>query len=182
MPAKLQTCGLPKMDQKLRKAAKQLRNTRAPGRGNHRRTSILDRDGEEVTEPEQVVEVFRQHYETLGQLTSATFDEGHSQHVAQAVAQWASDEGQRVNAKHDGAFTAKEIEEAVKDLPTYKAGDSDELKSELIKAGGTAMETVLLQLFNWLWTGEVMPTAWSQGVIVNLSKLETLSSQAITEG
>jgi hypothetical protein len=26
----------------------------------------LDRDGEEVTEPEQVV-VFRQHYETLGQ-------------------------------------------------------------------------------------------------------------------
>jgi hypothetical protein len=35
------------------------------------------------------------------------------------------------------------------------------------------METVLLQLFNWLWTGEVMPTAWSQGVIVNLSKLET---------
>jgi hypothetical protein len=74
-----------------------------------------------------------------------------------------------VNAKHDGAFTAKEIEEAVKDLPTYKAGDSDELKSELIKAGGTAMETVLLQLFNWLWTGEVMPTAWSQGVIVNLS-------------
>jgi hypothetical protein len=56
------------------------------------------------------------------------------------------------------------------------------IKSELIKAGGTAMETVLLQLFNWLWTGEVMPTAWSQGVIVNLSKLETLSSQAITEG
>jgi hypothetical protein len=24
------------------------------------------------------------------------------------------------------------------------------------------METVLLQLFNWLWTGEVMPTAWSR--------------------
>jgi hypothetical protein len=115
----------------------------APGlRQQNKRVSILDRDGEEVTEPEQVVEVFRQHYETLGQLTSATFDEGHSQHVAQAVAQWASDEGQRVNAKHDGAFTAKEIEEAVKDLPTYKAGDSDELKSELIKAGGTAMETL----------------------------------------
>jgi hypothetical protein len=72
-----------------------------------------------------------------------------------------------VNAKHDGAFTAKEIEEAVKDLPTYKAGDSDELKSELIKAGGTAMETVLSS-YSTGWTGEVMPTAWSQGVIVNL--------------
>jgi hypothetical protein len=152
---------LPKMDQKL-VAAKQLRNHIAGLRqqAHPTCTSILDRDGEEVTEPEQVVEVFRQHYETPN-LTSATFDEGHSQHVAQAVAQWASDEGQRVNAKHDGAFTAKEIEEAVKDLPTYKAGDSDELK-RLIKAGGTAMETVLLQLFNWLWTGEVMPTAWSR--------------------
>jgi hypothetical protein len=127
-PAKLQTCGLPKMDQKLL-GGKQLRNTRARAApaGGCDNTSILDRDGEEVTEPEQVVEVFRQHYETLGQ--SPTFDEGHSQHVAQAITQWASDEGQRVNAKHDGAFTAKEIEEAVKDLPTYKAGDSDELVS-----------------------------------------------------
>jgi hypothetical protein len=54
------------------KAAKQLRNTRAGLRQQaHQRTSILDRDGEEVTEPEQVVEVFRQHYETLT-LTSAT--------------------------------------------------------------------------------------------------------------
>jgi hypothetical protein len=49
------------------KAAKQLRNTRAGCASRRQRTSILDRDGEEVTEPEQVVEVFRQHYETLGQ-------------------------------------------------------------------------------------------------------------------
>jgi hypothetical protein len=91
---------------------------------------------------------------------------------------WASDEGQRVNAKHDTGVHCKG-DWKVKDRPRTR--DSDELKSELIKAGGTAMETVLLQLFNWLWTGEVMPQP-GQGVIVNLSKLETLSSQAITEG
>jgi hypothetical protein len=44
----------------------------------------------------------------------------------------------------------------------YKAGDSDELKRAYqsrwhCDGNGT------LQLFNWLWTGEVMPTAWSQG-------------------
>jgi hypothetical protein len=67
MPAKLQT-GLPKMDQKLFEGSQQLRNTRgAAPAGAPTCTSILDRDGEEVTEPEQVVEVFRQHYETLGQ-------------------------------------------------------------------------------------------------------------------
>jgi hypothetical protein len=59
---------LPKMDQKLLEGS-QLRNTRAGPRQQAQPTctSILDRDGEEVTEPEQVVEVFRQHYETLGQ-------------------------------------------------------------------------------------------------------------------
>jgi hypothetical protein len=42
------------------------------------------------------------------------------------------------------------------------------------------METVLLQLFNWLWT-EVMPTAWSQGVIVNLFKAGDTQQPGITE-
>jgi hypothetical protein len=48
------------------KAAKQLQMTLAAPAGAPTCTSILDRDGEEVT-AEQVVEVFRQHYETLGQ-------------------------------------------------------------------------------------------------------------------
>jgi hypothetical protein len=41
----------------------------------------------------------------------------------------------------------QEIEEAVKDLRPLATLTS----SRAIKAGGTAMETVLLQLFNWLW-------------------------------
>jgi hypothetical protein len=66
-----------------------------------------------------------------------------------------------VNAKHDGAFTAKEIEEAVKDLPTYKAGDSDELKVSLSKQVALRWKrySAAIQLAG---TG-VMPTAWSQG-------------------
>jgi hypothetical protein len=45
MPAKLQTCGLPKMDQKLLEGSQQLRNTRAGCAS--RRTNVyvdLDRD------------------------------------------------------------------------------------------------------------------------------------------
>jgi hypothetical protein len=62
----------------------------------------------------------------------------------------------------------KEMERAVADLPTYKA-DAADLKSELIKAGGSALVKLLLKLVNWVWELETLPTAWS-GVIVNLFK------------
>jgi hypothetical protein len=55
MPAKLQTCGLPKMDQKLEGASSCGIHAGAAPAGAPTCTSILDRDGEEVTEPEQVV-------------------------------------------------------------------------------------------------------------------------------
>jgi hypothetical protein len=61
------------------------------------------------------------------------------------------------------------MERAVADLPTYKAGDAADLKSELIKAGGSLVK-LLLKLVNWVWELETLPTAWSQGVIVNLFK------------
>jgi hypothetical protein len=61
------------------------------------------------------------------------------------------------------------MERAVADLPTYKA-DAADLKSELIKAGGSALVKLLLKLVNWVWELETLPTAWSQGVIVNLFK------------
>jgi hypothetical protein len=51
---------------------------------------------------------------------------------------------------------------AVADLPTYKAGDAADLKSELIKAGGSALVKLLLKLVNWVWELETLPTAWSQ--------------------
>jgi hypothetical protein len=36
------------------------------------------------------------------------------------------------------------------------------LKSELIKAGGSALVKLLLKLVNWVWELETLPTAWSQ--------------------
>jgi hypothetical protein len=70
------------------------------------------------------------------------------------------DEGQRVNAKHDGAFTAKEIEEAVKDLPTYKLATLT--SSVSLSKQALRWKRYLAYSFNWLWTGG---HAWSQGVI-----------------
>jgi hypothetical protein len=69
----------------------------------------------------------------------------------------------QAECKYDEPFTKKEMERAVADLPTYKAGDAADLKSELIKAGGSALVKLLLKLVNWVWELETLPTAWSQG-------------------
>jgi hypothetical protein len=63
--------------------------------------------------------------------------------------------------QYDEPFTKKEMERAVADLPTYKAGDAADLKV-LIKAGGSALVKLLLKV-NWVWELETLPTAWSQG-------------------
>jgi hypothetical protein len=40
----------------------------------------------------------------------------------------------------------------LRELPTLKAGDAADLKSEaLIKAGGSALVKLLLKLVNWVW-------------------------------
>jgi hypothetical protein len=45
----------------------------------------------------------------------------------------------QAECKYDEPFTKKEMERAVADLPTYKAGDAADLKVKLIKAGGSAL-------------------------------------------
>jgi hypothetical protein len=65
-------------------------------------------------------------------------------------------------------FTKKEMERAVADLPTYKAGDAADLKSELIKAGGSALVKLLLTSELGMGTGD--PARVVARVIVNLFK------------
>jgi hypothetical protein len=57
--------------------------------------------------------------------------------VTAKVQDWVASQSTKRNAKYDEPFTKKEMERAVADLPTYKAGDAADPK-ELIKAGGSA--------------------------------------------
>jgi hypothetical protein len=60
------------------------------------------------------------------------------------------------------------MERAVADLPTYKAGDAADLKSELIKAGGSALVKLLLKRTGY---GNWRPCPQrGRKVIVNLFK------------
>jgi hypothetical protein len=78
-------------------------------------------------------------YKQLGSpLVCAEFDADNFDRVTAKVQDWVASQSTKRNAKYDEPFTKKEMERAVADLPTYKAGAAD-LKSELIKAGGSAL-------------------------------------------
>jgi outer membrane protein assembly factor BamE (lipoprotein component of BamABCDE complex) len=93
----------------------------------------------EVTESAGITTVFREHYKQLGSpLVCAEFDADNFDRVTAKVQDWSRHRvpsGMQVRR----TFTKKEMERAVADLPTYKAGDAADLKSELIKAGGSAL-------------------------------------------
>jgi hypothetical protein len=73
------------------------------------------------------------------------------------------------NAKYDEP--SEEMERAVADLPTYKAGDA---KSELIKAGGSALVKLLLKLVNWQ---DWRPCLQRGRSVISVLKLETHSQE-----
>ena len=156
------------------RAAKRLRDTRAGSMPSNKAplcASVRAADGTEVTEPEGITSVFREHYKQLGApLVCSEFDAGNFERVTAKVQDWVASQSTKLNAQYDGPFTKTEIEGVILDLPNFKAGDAADLKSELIKAGGAALIKVLLKLVNWVWELEILPTMWSQGVIVNLFK------------
>jgi hypothetical protein len=80
--------------------------------------------------------VFREHYKQLGSTGVRRVRRGQLDRVT-AVQDCRVTEYQAECKVHE-PFTKKEMERAVADLPTYKAGDAADLKSELIKAGGSA--------------------------------------------
>jgi Reverse transcriptase (RNA-dependent DNA polymerase) len=68
----------------------------------------------------------------------------------------------------DVDFTSEEIGKAIGQLPNGKAAPG--IVNELIKAGGQPMLNSVTRLFNKLWTANVVPKGWGEGVIINLFK------------
>jgi hypothetical protein len=56
--------------------------------------------------------------------------------VTAKVQDWVASQSTKRNAKYDEPFTKKEMERAVADLPTYKAGDAADLKMSSSKLAG----------------------------------------------
>jgi hypothetical protein len=110
---------------------------------------------------------FREHYKWVPHWC-AEFDADNFDRVTAKV-QDGSRHRYQAECKYDRPFQEGDGT-PVADLPTYKAGDAADLKVSSSKLAGRRWSNSL-KLVNWVWELETLPTAWSQGVIVNL-KLE----------
>jgi hypothetical protein len=80
--------------------------------------------------------VFREHYKQLGSpLVCAEFDADNFDRVTAKVQDWVASQVPS-GMQSDEPFTKKEMERAVADLPTYKAGDAADLKVSSSKLAG----------------------------------------------
>jgi hypothetical protein len=90
---------------------------------------------ERVTESAGITTVFREHYKQLGSpLVCAEFDADNFDRVTAKVQGRVTE--YQAECKYDEPFTKKEMERAVADLPTYKAGDAADLKVSSSKLAG----------------------------------------------
>jgi hypothetical protein len=116
------------MDQGSLAGSKQLRDTRSdpcPQIVLRKRIRAADGTGNRSA---GITTVFREHYKQLGSpLVCAEFDADNFDRVTAKVQDWVASQSTKRNAKYDEPFT-KEMERAVADLPTYKAGDAADLK------------------------------------------------------
>ena len=70
----------------------------------------------------------------------------------------------------DERVTAAEVASAVASLPSWKAGDHEDIKAELIKFGGEHAIAALTEFLNFVWQCEYVPESWKVGTIISLHK------------
>ena len=67
-------------------------------------------------------------------------------------------------------ITKEEIKSTLKTLKNGKAAGSDEITAEVLKADIEHTAEVLEDLFKDIWTTEIIPSGWREGLIVKLPK------------
>ena len=67
-------------------------------------------------------------------------------------------------------------------LRSGKAAGQYEIPAEAIKADIETAVNMLYSLFSKIWEKEEVPAQWKEGIIIKLSKKETLGTAATIEG
>ena len=135
-----------------------------------RQTAIRRSDGVVVHELEDVLEVWRSHFASLGQESdSPTFDDAHYDEVSQFTREY------NLSQVVDDHFLANpilvsEIRTAVSNLNHGKSPGFDKVSSEHIHYGGPKLMKFLCDIFNMIIDLEYIPECFPYGVQVPLFK------------
>jgi hypothetical protein len=63
-----------------------------------------------------------------------------------------------------------EVEISIAKLKKYKSPDSDQIRAELIQAGGEIFVSVIHKFITSIWNKEEMPDKWKESIIVPIHK------------
>jgi len=66
--------------------------------------------------------------------------------------------------------SASEAEMVIKNLNRYKSPCIDKIRSELIKAAGRMICSLIHKLINYIWDKEELPKQWKEPIIVRIDK------------
>ena len=126
--------------------------------GKKEMTSVLDRSGKLLVNPEDALGRWREYFEELLNVGENTFS-----NVSNFDVQWDSN--------YDGnGITLEEVKRMVNRLQYNKAAGVDEIKSELIKDSGLSGLKWLHRIINMAWESGQVPSDWTKAVITPIFK------------
>jgi hypothetical protein len=64
--------------------------------------------------------------------------------------------------------SATEFEVAIRKMKGYKAPGSDQVKPELIQAGGKTLHSEIHKLIMLIWNKEELPHQWKESIVVHI--------------
>ena len=133
-------------------------------------SSIERQDGKVVHDIEEVLNVWKVHFEKLGvPKQSPRFDDAHFRRVMTFVENYKmSDDSEGIFL--DNPFTRDEIIKAISTLNRGKASGFDDLTAEHIVHAGDSMISILMIICNMVRVSEYVPTCCRIGVQVPLFK------------
>ena len=132
------------------------------GRYTSSNKPLKDRDGKLVTEVEEQLRLWREHFKKV--LNSDPPNDRPD----------LRDPMDPLDIRTD-AITKGEIQNAIKKLKTGKAAGIDNVPPEAIKEGGQFSVNILHPLLDKIWNDEEIPADWKKGLLVKLPKKGDLS-------
>jgi len=117
--------------------------------------SVVKNDiGEKVVHPKEVLDLWKEHFEAH---LNTSFP-----HDINAINDLEPEENELPSGPHENEINKDEVRSAIRKMKKKKTPGSDEITTEVIKAGGDSMVDMLHKIFNVIWRSEMTPSEFHQ--------------------
>ena len=134
-------------------------------------TNALKIDGNFISDPNELCEIWKQHYSKLyTPADSTSFDQNFTEYVENSLYEYERESRNTSFDALDNVFSVEEVSSICSQLPNGKSSGPDGLTYEHIKYGGDAVMSGLTTLLNAIRNIEIVPSALAAGDIISLFK------------